>query len=268
MVFSPITTVTEVQGPEDVLSLLGIYQADHRFRCRVRRSRAELRRRVLDPVKEYMQEAFRRYGHGLYFKGNEIRGIRQYVAWKKMTASLPQLPEPPAMPDFGEFLATFTQQPPTSTKPASPPANNQPPNTRSRIRQNLENNLGFADSYMRCLKERDKQPGSQTPVAEFARIWRSSNSPPIKNADINKCRTVGQVCSPCKLSKNDPSPSPTQRRSQTSHQSPPLTHPILENRNFVDQNRPRAPPLHLRRNSTTKRPIAPNDSAPTPGTAP
>ena len=84
---------------DEVRRLLGHCQADHRFRCRARRSRAEFRRRVLDPVKKYMQEAFLRYGHGLYFKGWEIRGIRKFLAWKKLTASLPELPQPPAMPD-------------------------------------------------------------------------------------------------------------------------------------------------------------------------
>ena len=223
---------------DQVRRLLGLCQANHRFRCHARRSRAEFRKRVLRPLKQYLQDAFRLYGHGLYFKGWEIRGIRDFIAWKKLSSSLPEMPQPPAMPDLGHHLAAVDSQPSNSTTPIAPH-----PSTTSMRRSTARTSdrtkarrkiRGFADSYRHHLQGLLQPPQETLPRSHGCKPLESNPARPARaRAACDTPHTGSRSLAP-----------PTHRRNPTAHQSPPLIPALWEIRNFVDQIRPRPPPHH------------------------
>jgi hypothetical protein len=162
------------QGPlvDQVRNLLGVLQAKHRFRCQARRRRAEFRRKVLRPLKEYLEGAFLLYGNGLYFKGWEVRGIRAYQT-RASWARLPGMPQPPAWEPFtGPPPEPITED---MSDPAAPPPQRssvpQAPFHSNAASEEQRRSGGGVSSRRRCqtrLTTSPERPAS-TPTSQFPR---------------------------------------------------------------------------------------------------
>ena len=217
------------QGPlvDQVRRLLGTCQADHRFRCQSRRSRAEFRKRVLLPIKQYLEQAFLLYGHGLYFKGWEIRGIRNFIAWRKLNPFLHDLPHQSPLPDFAQYLAAALEIPPSPSNTARPEQDAGEPTKPSKTEQ--VSTPALFDTCRDLLSPRSaaqhrspgRQPGGFGPDA-LPRARAARRHKPQQNHSLFPL----------------PESWGGGRRSTHNKPTPPPTHPKLEFRHFVDQNRP------------------------------
>lgn len=157
---------------DKVRNLLGVLQAKHRFRCLARRRRAELRRRVLRPLKEYLERAFLLYGNGLYFKGWEVRGIRAFQA-RASWARLPDMPQPPAWEPFNgpplEPTPEDTNDPTVPPPQQSPtPQAPRPAEAASEGQRRSGGGISRRRRYQTRLTASPKRPAS-TPTSRFPR---------------------------------------------------------------------------------------------------